>query len=93
MVRTVQRIPCKVWRGSMLLVLSKLKSLCLFCSIHSEAFGLYSRSWALQNYGSGRIWLVYIQDSIEMSKAITMHHRMYHTLSALSRCPLEQIAS
>lgn len=38
--RTVPRIPCKVWRVSMLLALSKLKGPFLFRRVHSEAFGL-----------------------------------------------------
>ena len=38
--RMARQIPCKVWKVLMLLGLGKLKSLCVSCSVYSEAFGL-----------------------------------------------------
>jgi hypothetical protein len=75
MVRMARRILYKVWRGLMLLVLSKLEALCRLCSIHSEAFGLCDQDWSLcsrKNHGSGRLQLLYTRDFIEMCQVTAM---------------------
>jgi hypothetical protein len=76
MVRMARRIPCKVWRVSMLPVLSKLEALCRLCSIHSEAFGLCDQDWSLcsrKNNENGRLQRLYTRNFIEMCQVTAMH--------------------
>jgi hypothetical protein len=81
MIRMAWRILCKVWRGLMLLVLSKLEALCRLCSIHSEAFGLCDQDrsqCSRKNHGNGRLQLLYTRDFVEICQVTAMHCRFIY---------------